>query len=690
MEDNKDSNEENNINNDNKIKDNIKIKQEEESENSQNKEYDQESEEEIDKKNNINEKSESNSEDSCSSCSEGEEEEKEKVGEDPESSSDFDVDEDRLTLLQVKSYLLKKRSRKEKENSLTLRTLRRNPQAIVYDSKTGKIQNSFCPSVDELSSFLEKCKVEEINLNKKAPPCEFNPGNIFDSEKFIKENNITKNSLSMEDLTMCPKKGQKIPELPKEIIEKRPSLIKPLMGQDEYKNKIIFKYISKEEKKRSYDEYVSIRKILTSKVLNQEQKKWLADYIKYVNNLEIKEIIDRNKTNELNKINIVLDLDNTCMFSFINKNEPRAIINRFPEKGIKLLKFTHGGNYIFSSVIIRKGLREFVQYVKDICTFHISTLGVESYGLEIVKLLEKVLEVEFVGFKARTEDKQNKKILKDIEVNSKDSIIFDDSVAVWEEESFNVIVSKKFVDKDCWIYSRPDNKKTFFKSNLEHFLSNFAPYSYNKFYQEPKHKEDINNKELKDNINSKEPKEKDDMNWKNQKINLRPNCPFYQYKNESDKNYNECYNAENLNSSKKQFIYMKNVIKVIYCLFMHNDVPIPEAIKLVRLNALNGKNFYLKYLTDEQKEILADVIKVCGGNIILNESNVPDSEIIFVVCSKQRYSYLKNPIIKEINDHKNYYLINERFILDSYYFMTDLEGNYRDIEYSFTQDDYKI
>ena len=129
---------------------------------------------------------------------------------------------------------------------------------------------------------------------------------------------------------------------------------------------------------------------------------------------------------------------------------------------------------------------------------------------------------------------------------------------------------------------------------------------------------------------------------------------------------------------------MKNVIKAIYYLVYHNDVPLFDAIKLLRLNSLNGKVFYLKYLNMQQKTILEDIVKVCGGEII----NEPDESInvmmkkIFLVCSMENYDKFRNEIKEQLKKYSNFVLINEKFILDSYYFMTDLENNFRDIEYS--------
>ena len=172
--------------------------------------------------------------------------------------------------------------------------------------------------------------------------------------------------------------------------------------------------------------------------------------------------------------------------------------------------------------------------------------------------------------------------------------------------------------------------------------------------------------------------------WKKQIVFTGQKCPFYQYRDKNSQNYNLVYSGEYLNSPKLQFVYMKNVIKQIYYLMYHNNVPINEAIKLIRLNSLNGKSFYLKYLNEEQKLVLSDIIRVCGGEIIYNQDDSIDFKIktIFMVCSMECYEHERNSILEELDKNKKYILINEKFILDSYFFMTDLGSRYKDNEYN--------
>ena len=176
-----------------------------------------------------------------------------------------------------------------------------------------------------------------------------------------------------------------------------------------------------------------------------------------------------------------------------------------------------------------------------------------------------------------------------------------------------------------------------------------------------------------------------DMDWKVQNIIEYQNIPFYQFNSNKDFNDNKCFTAEYLNSPKYQFSYMKDVIKVIYCLKFIFDLDIRLAIKLIKICTLNNMKFDLKYLAYDQKCILTDMIKVCGGILYDKNYNYSsnDKERIYLVASKRIYEFKKEEIKEELKKNKKYLLINERFILDTYYFMTDIRNNINDPEYIF-------
>ena len=128
---------------------------------------------------------------------------------------------------------------------------------------------------------------------------------------------------------------------------------------------------------------------------------------------------------------------------------------------------------------------------------------------------------------------------------------------------------------------------------------------------------------------------------------------------------------------------MKNVIKVIYCMKFIYDIDIPTSIKLIRNCTLANLKFDLRYLSYDQKNILIDMVKACGGIIFEKEKEKKDyDEKIYLVASKMLYELKKDEIKKELEENSFYILINEKYILDTYYFMTNLIDEINDPEYT--------
>lgn len=586
----------------------------------------------------------------------------------------MDIDEDRLTLPQIRERIKKKQAKTQRISLLNKKTNR--SQNITYDANTKSLRGCFIPDINQLNEFLSKCVVKEILEDESSSLLKDRKQDVFDPQEFMLTNGISKSSLSVEDLSLLKSKNkrEKIPELL--IVEEKPiqGLKKPKMTEADFISTSIYKSKDKENKEKVREQFLKFRKIMSTNILTLDQKKFLSDFIKNINALSIEEILVKDK-----KFEIVFDLDNTCMFSYLcnnGKEEGIAIKSKYKNKNIKLFQFEYQEKKMYSSLILRQGLKEFVEYIKDLANFHISTLASKNYAEKIAEMLANLFNIKFKKFSSRNDNIKNRKYINDLnndknilfpELSESNTIIFDDSVSVWENESFNVIPSKKFYDKELKMPNLNPNNKI--KTDLDMFLDTYSPYSYNKF------------------------KEGVELSWKKQSIVTKVNCPFYQFKNKDALNYNESFFAEYYNSPKYQFLYMKNVIKVLYCLVFHNDLEISDAIKLVRLNALNGKQFYLKFLNDEQKNILRDIIGVCGGEIyyppIGDEESIIDlTKKIFLVVSKREYTLREKEIYGEIDKHKNFVLINEKFILDSYYFMTDLGESYKDKEYTdFVEDE---
>ena len=541
-----------------------------------------------------------------------------------------EIDDDRPTLIQINRKIEKERKAENKKLMIKKRKRTKNDTDIIYDANKKKLLNCFCPNPEELNYFLENCEIREIKDENELN--NMSKENIFDPEQFVKENykeEECKTYLSMEDLTLKAKKTKF--EYPEQlnITEEKSYTSKP---ENENKTELM-------------------NGILNNEILDLNQREELNKLISEIKQMNIKDIIKKDK-----KLNIVLDLDNTCIFSFcITPDKYKELNKKFPKKNSKLISFTYNGNTIFSCLIIRNGLSEFLDFAKLFCNFYINTLGVESYGIEIMLMLEKMMDIKFKRFKGR-KDKKEAKFLKDLELDNKNTIIFDDKPSVWKEDFLNVILSKIFLDKEFQDYFQINN-------GLNYFLLNYYPFY---FYKSEKN----DYKQIK---------------WKKQKIFGGRQCPFYKYFTKNDISKNDCYSGEYLESSEFQFKYMKDIIKLIYYFVFYYDIHVPDILKLIRFNVFYKSYFSLSFYKGEGRDILRDIIENCGGEVY--EKNENNKNKLIFICRKDDYLSLKDKIKKELIIYENSELANEKYILNSFYFFTNLE--LKDSEYSMNNENIK-
>ena len=523
-------------------------------------------------------------------------------------------------------FNINKNSRKFKEKkdikflgSKTQRNNNNNNETnMIYSEKDKKFVDSFIPDIEGLNKFLQNCTIIEINKEDIKEEIKNIPKEkIFDPDEFIRNNYQLKekNSISIEDLFL---------ELDKNNNEKSQNL--------EALNEPISKV-------RNFNE------ILQEKNLDK-QKKEINDIINNIKQMKIEEI----KENELNKLNIVFDLDNTCVYStFIHPNLIIELIEKFPQNDFKIIKFEYNQNYIYYAFIIRKGLEEFLNCTKKFCNFYINTLGMEQYGKKIKDKLEAIFKITFKGFKGRVNNSERNKFLYDLSLEQKNTIIFDDKPIVWTKDKGNIIISKFFVDKKITL----NNLRNVNLENDESLL--FGDYSPFPFYKSSEN------------------------NWQIQSLKLEKKCPFYDLKNKN------CYSAEYVESDKdeQQFLYMKETVKLVYYLLYKYNIYVPESLKIIRYNIFYNcsfnLNFYKKTPQKKQNErdvnIPKHIIINCGG-IIYDENNFKGytNYKYYFVCTKDDYKKNKDEINKQKIGKKSCKVISDEFIINSFFFMTYL-GN---------------
>ena len=568
-----------------------------------------------------------------------------------ENNDSFDIDKDQLTLIDVNKKLSEKRSKKE-QNSLFLKLKRKKPEntMIIYNSFSKEILNVFCPTKEEMEEFLEKCKVEEININEFKNN-EFIEDNIFNPKMFMQKNKINKSYLSWEDLEFNNEENE------------------DFNNSDKYKIPLIEPEISNISKNENNDTTVipndpkkTIKNILKTDILGDAQKEWLNNHIKEISKMHSNSVLLNGK-----KLEVIFDIDNTLIFNFIQSYDKKSFedfMEKYQENDLNYLSFSHDKKKVYSAYIIRQGVEEFIEYTKKFCNFNINTLAVKNYATKIIKNLEKNFKIKFQKKIMRTpKENKNEKSIDEFEcddINYNNALIFDDNILKWENDFDNVIISKFFFDKNAGINFTESNSKSS-NNNLTFILNSHKKFFYHYFY---------NNKNK--------------SKWKEQNIGRSKTCPFFHFKEKDEHFFFDIYNAEYFNSNKKQFIYMKDIVKIIYYMVYHDKIPLNETLMLIRLNVLYKKYFYLKYVNKQRISILSGIINICGGEIIEPDESIEFKikKKIFLVCSFEIYEKERNNILNEVNENSNYLLVNEKFVLDCYYFMTDLADEYQNEEYN--------
>ena len=606
--------------------------------------------------------------------SSSEEESKNNSNDDDSKEEEYSLDEERISLRQIEK-IIQKRKYKENGKSLLQNKIKRdNKGVITYNEKEGKIEQAFCSSLEELNEFLVHCQIRRISFEEFSPSF-INNSIPFDPYQWMKANKISERIINFEDLSIyCQNNIEKIDKKQENNINNSNSQIKEKEKEKEENSEkskeVKVKKLSQIllNNKVLLDNYNKLQNIISCSVLSNEQKIWVNNFIKEIKKMDINKIkVEKDEEGKENKLEIVFDLDNTCIFSFCSNPDLVYVQqkkNTFPVKQAKMISFYFGSKVLYNVLIIRKGLKEFINYVYPLCNFHISTLGAENYGNEIKEILREYSGVEFIRYKGRLYENENIKNISDLYINREKTVIFDDNIKVWENKTRdheNVINTKFFFDEECAslgaINQTKKNDGIFYE--IEAFLKSYRTLVYSKI------------------------KESKNIDWKQQFIIEYPKSPFYQFKTYKDYDYNKCFTSEYLSSKRCQFIYMKNVIKVIYCLKFIYDIDIPTSIKLIRNCTLANLKFDLRYLSYDQKNILIDMVKACGGIIFEKEKEKKDyEEKIYLVASKMLYELKKDEIKKELEENSFYILINEKYILDTYYFMTNLIDEINDPEYT--------
>ena len=453
---------------------------------------------------------------------------------------------------------------------------------------------------NEIKKELEENKIEYSNLN------------ISSNEIFKKciENIKIKNQYNFNI--------EKINEFEKNI----------LLFEKEYSFKSIYNFLEScidNKKKLSYEEKLKIKNILNIRFPK----------------------IDESKIK--NKLNFIMDLDSTLIFSKVFSkaisskninNENNNINNNY----CNYIEFQFNEEKICMFLTFRPELNSFFNNIKPYMNFYIYTLSFETYAKTIIDLLQEKYNISIEKFYYRENNSKISKNFDSFDCNPNKSIIFDDTIKVWE----HIINNREIIDKKYLVIPS--------KIYIDDKLS--TNEDFNK----------LNNLEF--NLNNKE-------NWYDINYvsydNKTKIIDLERYTEEDD-----CCFIEYPKTVNKQLDYLKKILKkIFYITYYFSYLSTYDVKTLISITLFTGKVFYFDKFEDE---FLSNIIISMGGEIIkqneLDNNIYKITHVISEGFSKNRIKLENIEFYKEIvKKNEKIKIINVKYIIDCYYFLTDLNEN---------------
>jgi hypothetical protein len=109
---------------------------------------------------------------------------------------------------------------------------------------------------------------------------------------------------------------------------------------------------------------------LNNEILTSKQKEELNKLILAIKKMDIENVIKEDK-----KLDIVFDLDSTCIFAPNIKIENykkliekcKVLRKHYTNNNLKIIQFNYNNKYIYNCLIIRNGLSDFLSFAKQFC-----------------------------------------------------------------------------------------------------------------------------------------------------------------------------------------------------------------------------------------------------------------------------------------------------------------------------------
>ena len=299
-------------------------------------------------------------------------------------------------------------------------------------------------------------------------------------------------------------KDSNIITTPKKRNEKINKVIKRIRGIKKSKNtKIkIFKRIRKrislknEEKTLSLSsEGKTIFSETSSGEINEISHEYKNEFLKIINNIKNKYNLEINNLNENNiinrindivsqseksKINIILDIDQTLVYSQRITEEKDIIFNydsSFNDNH-QIEFYLENKKYVYF-IQVRKGLKQFIEKLTPFCNFYINTMANPIYIKTVLTLLNKKYNLHLNNNGLNnvfiTEQKEKKTLPPEITKNG-NFLILDDNICAWDKTYLsNIIPVRKYYGS----FNHINSIKSSYDTIYQYYLFSNKIYCFN-------------------------------------------------------------------------------------------------------------------------------------------------------------------------------------------------------------------
>ena len=318
------------------------------------------------------------------------------------------------------------------------------------------------------------------------------------------------------------------------------------------------------------------------------------DLIKTKNEGQIQEKIDnvkfsteclKNCINSLSyseKINLILDIDETLVFSKIVKELTKEEESKYkfedsPKDDLYYIKIESKNKLFIYKVQVRKNMTYFFKKLNPYCHFYINTMAGQLYVSHIINILYKNYGLELCNINGNNTNNiiytspQNKKTLPQEITKNQNFLILDDNICAWEVAYIPSIIP---IQKFRGIFEKNNEIKNIF---YQYYLFTNKIYCFDEKRR-----------------------------------------PFF------DKDNNIPYCVEITKNEKSQLHYICEIIKKSILLSKLINIPVRHSLHFIQNTIL--KDCFI-YYDGYDKEYIFDIINLLGGAIVKDIKNA--THIIF-------------------------------------------------------------